>query len=191
MIFWAFVTVFLFSFPGKVLAQKIRSDDSDMSVNATAYFFAYNMNFDDGSYALGPTFSLNTTGKISVHLGLLFDTKKYIYYDRGGIMSYAPVEQINLFIPLTIQCNYFSSDKIELYLRAGFIYGGKNTISESNRAVETSGFNLTFGTGLSYRPLGWLAFRAYPTIRYNLEYFSPGVSVDVAYLFSTQKWVEM
>ena len=190
-IFWVSILLFLVVVPTNVFGQKATSDDKDMSINVTSYFFAYDMKFEDGSGAVGPTLSLNTNGKISVQFGLLLGTKKYTYYVKNGAFSYTPFEKINLFFPLTIQYNYFNSDKVELYLIGGFIFGGRNIIGDNDRTVETSIFNLTFGTGISYRPLRWLELRTYPTIRYNLEYFSPGVSVDVAYMFSSKKWVDM
>lgn len=188
--FLAFIMLFLIAVPANVFGQKTTSDDKDMSINATCYFFAYDMNFKDGSYAVGPTLSVGTNEKFWVQIGLLVDTRRYIFY-TGGIMSPTRVEQKNLFVPFTFQYNYFNSDKIELYVTSGIIFSGRDLIEKTNRAVVTSFFNLTFGTGISYRPFSRLALRTYPSVRYNFESFSPGISVDISYLFSSKKWVEL
>ena len=156
------------------------------------YLFSFNTKFNNGSYAIGPTATLNTDGKTTLQFGLLYDFKKYIFYEKridnsNGIFYYVPVEHNNLFIPLSLQYNYFSSDKISLYFTAGIMIGGRNTMDENNIAIETSNFNLTCGSGISYHALNWLNLSTYPTIRYNAGHFSPGVSADISFLFKSKK----
>lgn len=184
--FLAFIMLFLIAVPVKVFGQKTTSDDKDISINATSYFFAYDMKFKGGSTALGPTLTLNTNGKISVQFGFLFDLKKHVYYEKRGPFNYDPIEYINVFVPFSLQYNYFNSDKITLYLTGGFVLSGLN-----KRAGNSTIFDLTLGTGIAYHPLNWLAVRTYPTIRYNLENFSPGVSVDIGYLFSSKTLLDL
>lgn len=188
----AFYLICLIVLPIDIFAQQNNRDTNDISVNITNYLFSYNTKFKNGSYAIGPTVSLNANGKITLQLGLLYDFNKYIFYekridDSNGNIYYAPVEHINLFIPVSIQYNYFTSDKITLYLTAGGMIGGQNIMDENNNALKTSNFNLTCGTGISYHALNWLTLRTYPTIRYNTGYFFPGVSVDISFLFNSKK----
>ncbi|MBI4646072.1 MAG: hypothetical protein HY738_05600 [Bacteroidia bacterium] len=185
-------TTCLIALPTNIFAQQKTNDTNDISVNATNYLFAYNMKLKYGSYSIGPTISLNTNGKLTLQFGLLYDFKKYIYYEKRidystGSFYYESVEHINLFVPLFLHYNYFNSDKISSYLTAGFLLGGQNTIDENNKAVKTSNINFICGAGISYRPLKRLALRIYPTIRYNTGYFFPGISMDISFLFNSKK----
>lgn len=187
----AFYLTSLITFPTIIFAKTAR-DTNDISVNITNYTFSYNTRFKNGSYAIGPTVTLNTNGKITLQFGLLYDFKKYIFYEKridysNGNIYYAPVEHINLFIPVSLQYNYFTANKIYLYLTAGCMIGGQNTLNENNTAMKTSNLNLTGGTGMSYHPLKWLTLRIYTTIRYNTGYFFPGVSADLSFLFNSKK----
>ena len=189
---WIALFILTAFFSLDTFAQQNTKDTNDISVNATNYLFAYNMKLKDGSYSIGPTISLNTNGKLTLQFGLLYDLKKYIYYEKRidystGSFYYEPVEHINLFVPLFLHYNYFNSGKISSYLTAGVLLGGQNTIDENNKAVKTSNINFICGAGISYRPLKRLAFRIYPTIRYNTGYFFPGISMDISFLFNSKK----
>ena len=190
-LWFAMFLLCLITFPIQTFSQVQKTEDIDISINATGYFFAYNKGLRDMSYALGPTVTLNTKGKLSLQFGLLYDFKKYVYYERRldnntGIFYNASFEQVNLFIPLSLQFNYFRSEKITLYVVGGFLIGGMNIINENHIAEETSIYNLTLGTGISYRPLNWLALRTYPNLRYNAGLFFPGLSIDVAFLINRE-----
>ncbi|MFI5204692.1 MAG: outer membrane beta-barrel protein [Flavobacteriales bacterium] len=175
-----------FSLPTKVFAQS-SIDSGYISVNVTNYAFSYNLKFQNGTYAVGPTITLNPEGKLSIQFGVLYDVKKYAFNEKRvdnttGGFYYIPVNYSNGFIPFSLQYNYFNSDKIALYFTAGFMFGGQYTI-DNNKARQIGHFNFTCGTGISYRPLNRLVIRAYPTMRFNSGYLFPGFLVDISFLF--------
>lgn len=129
--------------------------------------------------------------QISLQIELLFDFNKYIYYEKNNPFKSTPVPYHIVYIPVSLQYNYFDSDKISLYFSAGIMIGGNEPINGNNIPREIGNFSLTLCTGITYHAFDWLSLRAYPSIRSNFGYYFPGVSVDIAYLFSSKKLVEL
>lgn len=149
------------------------SSKKDIHIGITAYSFAYNTKFERGNVAIGPSLFLNDE-KLSIQVGILFDLNEYNLNQSVHFGNSQPVRRYNLFVPILIHYTYYRSNKINTFLTAGIILGGKFYDSHN----ETNGFSLIVGTGMSYQIVKGLYLRATPTIRFNSDILFPGVLVD-------------
>jgi hypothetical protein len=179
------------TFSSFTFAQE-KSDIKDMSISLTNYFFTYTENYNAGSYALGPTVKLNSDGKISLQIGVLYEFKKYTYFRSvidytNGVITVVPYDVFNLFIPLYLHYNYLRKERISYNMVAGVMLGGHNTLLENNRATQTTNFNFYFGTGLTYKIKNSITLSPSISIRYNGGYYHPGIMFDISFIFNSNK----
>lgn len=164
----------------------------DIAINATCYSFTFNNGNHNGSYAIGPSININTDGKISIQLGLLYDLKKYVFYEKhlsytSGNFTYIAVNHYNIFLPLSLSYNYFRSERLTLFVTPGIMIGGINTLNEYNKAEALNPLNITLGAGISYKPTSRLKLQAQPLVRYNSSHYFPGIMMNIGILAGEKK----
>ncbi len=185
--------LFYFSFLSKIAFGQVKDDSSgDMGISLTNYLFTYNENIKVGSYALGPTMTLNSNGKFSLQFGILYEFNKYTYFKSvidysNGTITYVPYDLFNLFIPFYLHYNYLRKERICYNVIAGFMLGGHNTLLEDNRSILTTNFNYYFSTGLTYKIHNSISLSPSISIRYNGGYFHPGIMFDISFIFNSNK----
>lgn len=176
----------MFLFYSYTIAQTA-NDSNDVAIGLTNYSFFYSTKFVYGTNATGPTFYMNTNGKLSMQLGLLYDFKKYIFYEQVTHIQVDTMTGINLFVPVLLHYNYFTSNKFNLFLTGGILLGGRYYLNENNKTMSTNGITLIGGTGISYRISRLLPIRASLTIRYASENIFPGIILDLPFSFNSKK----
>lgn len=162
------------------------NDTNDIALGITNYFFAYSTKLANGSNAIGPSFHLNTNGKLTIQISALIDFKKYEYYKYNHFQTDTFTE-LNFFLPLLFYFNYYRNNKIHCFLTSGIVIGGNYYVDENYNTNKTNGFNIIAGTGISYYIFNRLQIRACPTLRYSERNFFPGLFVDISIPFNSNK----
>lgn len=162
------------------IAQTDR-DSADIAIGITNYFFAYTPNIINGSNAIGPGFHLNSNGKFSMKISALIDLKKYEYNKYNHFKTDTFIE-LNFFLPLLFNYNFYMNKKINCFLTLGAVIGGNYYVDNNNDTQKTNGFNIIGGTGFSYFPFKNLQIQLYPTLRYSERNVFPGFFVDLSIL---------
>jgi len=147
-------------------------------IGITTYPFAYDTKMNDGSIAAGPSFILGGK-RLCVQVGILYDFRKYTYYEYVTHLQINTVRGINLFLPLLFHYSYYINGKTNFFMTAGFMFGGRFYL-ENNKTREASGISFTGGPGFSHNVFKKLYIRGSLLIRYKGKIF-PGMLIDLAY----------
>jgi hypothetical protein len=148
-------------------------------ISLTTYPFAYDTKMHNGSIASGPSFLL--CGKrLCMQIGLLYDFKKYIYYEHITHFQIDSARGFNLFFPLLFHYSYYIHKRINCFITAGAILGGRYYIDENNYTRQARGLNLIAGTGISFNIFRNFHMRVMPSLRYKGVFF-PGALVDFSF----------
>ena len=156
-------------------------DTINFSAGLLTYPFAYNTEFESGSVATGPSFSLND-GNISFQAGIMQDFKQYQYYDHPVHGQTTLIKDINVFVPLLFYYSFYQRKKISCFAAGGFMLAGRYYMM-NNITHTTSGFSLIGGSGISWKFLKRFNLKLFPTLRYSGEIFT-GILIDLSGSFN-------
>lgn len=177
-----FLLTSFFFYYSLTIAQTV-NDSNDIAIGLTSYSFSYNTKFKQGTSSIGPTFLINTNGKITVQMTALVDFKKYKYYEYNHFQTDSFVE-LNFLLPVFFQYNYCVKKNIRYFLTAGIVIGGNHYIDDNNETKKIDAFNIIAGTGISYNVFKGMYIRAYPTLRYSTRNIFPGFFLDLSFPFN-------
>lgn len=155
------------------------NDTTKVDIGITTYPFAYNMKMTVGSIAIGPSVFLFNNKRFTIQLSLLYDFKKYLYYEHSTHLQNDLVAGRNIFFPISFHYTYYKNKKINCFVSSGIIFGGRFYLDEKNSTETASSISLIAGTGVSYNIFKRVYMRISPVARYS-EGFYPGLLFDLS-----------
>ena len=163
----------------------------DLSLGISTYFYNNWNGFNSTRFVIGPMVKLNADRKFQLKLGVLYEPKKYVYFEKvvnysTGTISYLPTYRNNIFFPLLIQYNFFQKERFNFNVYTGCMFGGRNFIDKNEHASELSKLNIVLGLGFSYKILDWLLLEPSLSFRHNQEKLFPGFSFDLLVILNNR-----
>ncbi len=170
----SFVLVFASSFSH----AQTSNDSTTTSILITSYPFSYNTYFLQGTFAIGPSFSIKQN-KTSFQVGVLCDTKRYIYYEHVAHAQTDTIKAINLILPVLISYDIHLSKAANYFITGGIAFGGRYYLEHNSTVRASTGLNVVIGAGVSFSFLKEFKIKLYPNLRYNGQLF-PGFFIDLS-----------
>ncbi len=182
-----FLLLILFSKCGLSAAQVRLDTTGETDFGLSTYLFAYphaanaKLNANSGSLATGPSAFFFNNKRTGLQLGVLFDLKGYTYEDWSQV---SPMQgkviistRRNLFFPMSVIYRLYTNRKINFFLMAGVILGGRNWSDNTNYTHEGTPINLIAGACISWTVNKRFSMRISPTFKFPLM-DSPGMLID-------------